>query len=137
MKIFYFSIECCRRTTRKSDRKNATKLYGSVADCVSINDGSRYPIDQLSFDLPPNCYMLNKERCHPTQKPVDLLEYLIKTYTNEGELVLDATMGSGSCGVAAVNTGRRFIGFELEKNFFEIAQRRIEEAIAKREQSLF
>ena len=81
--------------------------------------------------------MLNKERCHPTQKPVDLLEYLIKTYTNEGELVLDATMGSGSCGVAAVNTGRRFIGFELEKNFFEIAQRRINAAIAKREQSLF
>ena len=62
---------------------------------------------------------------------------LIKTYTNEGETVLDATMGSGSTSVAAANTGRKFIGFELEEKFFEIAQKRIAEAVAKREQSLF
>ena len=76
-------------------------------------------------------------RYHPQQKPVDLLEYLIRTYTNEGETVLDATMGSGSTGVAAVNTGRNFIGFETEEKFFDIARKRIDEAIALKAQSLF
>ena len=74
---------------------------------------------------------------HPQQKPVALLEYLIRTYTNEGELVLDATMGSGSTGVACVNTKRRFIGFEKEQHFFEIAQKRIDEALALKAQELF
>ena len=78
------------------------------------------------------------DKCvHPTQKPTDLLEYLIKTYTNEGELVLDATIGSGSTAVAAINTGRHFIGFETEKKFFDIANERIAEAQAKRAQLLF
>ena len=79
----------------------------------------------------------NEIKAHPTQKPVPLLEYLIKTYTNEGEVVLDATMGSGSTGVACVNTNRRFIGFELDEKFFNTAQRRIEEALAKKRQELF
>ena len=65
---------------------------------------------------------------HPTKKPVALLEYLIKTYTNEGETVLDFTMGSGSTGVACVNTNRNFIGIELDEEYFEIAKKRIEEA---------
>ena len=65
---------------------------------------------------------------HPTQKPVDLLEYLIKTYTNEGELVLDNCMGSGSTGVACQNTGRKFIGIELYDKYFEIAEKRIKES---------
>ena len=69
-----------------------------------------------------------KEKFHPTQKPVKLLEYLIKTYTNESELVLDFTMGSGSTGVACMNTNRQFIGIELDKNYFEIAEKRIKEA---------
>lgn len=68
------------------------------------------------------------KQVHPTQKPVDLLEYLIKTYTNENELVLDFTMGSGSTGVACMNTNRRFIGIELDENYFEIAKERIENA---------
>lgn len=62
---------------------------------------------------------------HPTQKPVSLMEYLIKTYTNEGETVLDFTMGSGTTGVACVNTGRNFIGIELDQKYFEIARSRI------------
>ena len=90
-----------------------------------------YPTTLLDFPLP------RFKNGHPQQKPVGLLEYLIKTYTNEGELILDATMGSGSTGVAAMNTGRRFIGFETEQKFFDIAQKRLDEAIAKREQSLF
>ena len=65
---------------------------------------------------------------HPTQKPVALMEYLIKTYTNEGETVLDFTMGSGTTGVACVNTGRDFIGIELDETYFGIAKDRIEEA---------
>lgn len=81
------------------------------------------------------------KRYHPTQKPVPLLEYLIKTYTNEGETVLDNCMGSGSCGVAAVNTGRRFIGIEKDVEYFEIAEKRInevkEQLLQKRKQLLF
>ena len=65
---------------------------------------------------------------HPTEKPITLLEYLIKTYTNEGETILDNCMGSGSTGVAAVNTGRSFIGIELDDHYFEVAKQRIEEA---------
>lgn len=64
---------------------------------------------------------------HPTQKPVALLEYLIKTYTNEGDTVLDNVMGSGSTGVACVNTKRNFIGIELDENYFNTAKKRIEE----------
>ena len=71
---------------------------------------------------------LRRNRLHPTQKPVDLLEYLIKTYTKEGEIVLDFTMGSGSTGVACINTNRKFIGIELDEKYFEIAKGRIEEA---------
>ena len=70
----------------------------------------------------------NKGKLHPTQKPVSLMEYLIKTYTNENEIVLDFTMGSGSCGVACINTNRKFIGIELDNNYFNIASKRIEEA---------
>lgn len=99
------------------------------------SDGKRYPLDVQKFKLPYAGG--NGDKSHPTQKPVDLLEYLIKTYTNEGETVLDATMGSGSTGVACMNTGRKFIGFETEKNFFEIAKKRIDKAIEDRELKLF
>lgn len=73
----------------------------------------------------------NTKRLHPTQKPVALLEWLVKTYTNRGETVLDNTMGSGSTGVACVNTGRRFIGMELNKEYFEIAKKRIEQCAGR------
>ena len=69
------------------------------------------------------------KQVHPTQKPTDLLEYLIKTYTNENEIVLDFTMGSGSTGVACMNTNRKFIGIELDENYFNIAKDRIENSI--------
>ena len=65
---------------------------------------------------------------HPTQKPVALLEYLIKTYTKEGETVLDFTMGSGSTGVACVNTNRNFIGIEIDEKYFNIAKERIDKS---------
>jgi site-specific DNA-methyltransferase (adenine-specific) len=65
---------------------------------------------------------------HPTQKPVSLYEYLIRTYTNEGDTVCDITMGSGTTGVACVQTGRHFIGIEIDKGYFDIAEKRIKEA---------
>lgn len=85
----------------------------------TISDGKRYPTNILDF-------IKDKDKLHPTQKPVALLEYLIKTYTDEGDLVLDNCMGSGSTGVAAKNTNRDFIGIELDENYFEIAKKRIE-----------
>ena len=77
-----------------------------------------------------------KNNFHPTQKPVALLDYLIKTYTNENEVVLDFTMGSGSTGVACINTNRKFIGIELDDKYFEIAENRIKESIDKKEELL-
>ena len=86
------------------------------------NEGTRCPRDVLRDLWQPYC---GGKMYHPTQKPVLLLEYLIKTYTNEGETVLDNCMGSGSTGVACVNTKRDFIGVELDENYFDIARRRI------------
>lgn len=74
-------------------------------------------------------YAKDTKKYHPTQKPVKLLEDLIKTFSNEGDIVCDLTMGSGSTGVAAMNTGRKFIGIEKDDHYFEIAQKRIEEAV--------
>lgn len=86
-------------------------------------DGKRCPLTVLSFSGEHN-----KGKQHPTQKPIDLLEWIIKTYTNAEETVLDNCMGVGSCGVACVNTNRDFIGIELDENYFNIAKKRIEEA---------
>ena len=88
---------------------------------ITESNGERYPIDIIEFK--------KDSGLHPTQKPVALLEYLIKTYTNEGETVLDNCMGSGSTGVACVNTNRNFIGYELDEKYFEIAEKRINEAM--------
>jgi site-specific DNA-methyltransferase (adenine-specific) len=81
-------------------------------------DGRRYPKTVLTFK--------REVGQHPTQKPTALLEWLIRTYSNAGQTVLDATMGSGSCGVAALNTGRRFIGIELDPDYYTTAQRRLQ-----------
>ena len=99
----------------KSSRPNQVgRVYESYTN---------FPNDILKFNS-----IFGRGALHPTQKPVALLEYLIKTYTNEDELVLDFTMGSGSTGVAALNTNRKFIGIELDENYFNIAKKRLEEA---------
>ena len=92
-------------------------------------DGRRNPIDVVKYGEATR--YTGKPSDHATQKPVGLCEYLIRTYTNEGELVLDACMGSGTTAVAAVNTNRHFIGFELHQPFIDIANRRITEAREK------
>ena len=92
-------------------------------------DTKKYPRSVLKYKRP-------HPPIHPTEKPVELLEWLIKTYTNENEIVLDNCMGSGSTGVACINTNRRFIGIELDENYFNIAKERIEEAVKKKEELL-
>jgi site-specific DNA-methyltransferase (adenine-specific) len=86
---------------------------------ITVNEGLRYPDNVLKFNT-------DKEKVHPTQKPILLLEYLIKTYTNQGDLILDNCMGSGSTGVACKALNRKFIGIELDEKYFEIAKQRIE-----------
>lgn len=93
---------------------------------------------QTKSGYPKSIIKFNRETgLHPTQKPVSLLEFLIKTHSNEGDMVLDNCMGSGSTGVACVNTGRNFIGIEKEETYFNIAQQRINEAININKQKLF
>lgn len=104
------------------NKKQSSVYHDSHDVDTESTDGKRNPLSILSFPRDGN-------RVHPTQKPVALLEYLIKTYTNEGETVLDNCMGSGSTGVACVNTNRRFIGIELDDKYFEIAKQRIDAAI--------
>lgn len=84
-----------------------------------------YPTSIIKFDIP-----MNDIRFHPTQKPVDLMEYLVRTYTNEGDTVLDNCMGSGTTGVACMNLKRNFIGIELEQAYFDIADERISSALS-------
>ena len=106
-------------------------VYGNMRRKRKPDDGTRNPISVIAYRVPvtpakTKQYEKNIDiRVHPTQKPVALLEYLIRTYTNEGETVLDFTMGSGSTGVACVNTNRNFIGIELDENYFKIAKERI------------
>jgi site-specific DNA-methyltransferase (adenine-specific) len=97
-----------------------TRIYGKKKN-PSVQTHTGYPKHLLEFD---NEVMWGK-RLHPTQKPVKLLEYLIKTYTHEGEKVLDNCMGSGSTGIACINTDRRFIGIEKDDSYYEIAKNRI------------
>lgn len=106
--------------TAKSGRQSSN--YGDQVSVKTVSEGQRFPIDILKFSKD------KKELYHPTQKPVSLLEYLIKTYTNEGDIVLDNCMGSGSTGVACVNLNRNFIGIELKQEYFDIANERINHA---------
>lgn len=107
---------------KKSYRRKElqTAVYGQMNSDYTYESTERYPrsIQVFSTDT-------QNSSLHPTQKPVALLEYLIRTYTNEGEIVLDNCMGSGSTGVACVNTGRNFIGMELDEKYFAVAQERI------------
>ena len=90
------------------------------------------PSDVLEFDVVPN----RSKKLHPIQKPVELLEYLIKTYTDEEMTVLDNCMGSGSTGIACINTNRNFIGIELDENYFNIANQRIKQTLEERDTSV-
>jgi site-specific DNA-methyltransferase (adenine-specific) len=105
-----------------SDTSKIGEVYGKAQSKHRDNpDGSRYPKTILKFK--------QEKGLHPTQKPVDLMEYLIKTYTNSGDTVLDNTMGSGTTGVAAIKCGREFIGIEMDSEYYKISKERIETTV--------
>lgn len=107
--------------TRESD---GSSCYGREERNYTYDSTDRYPVDVLQYSTGDKA-----KRLHPTQKPVDLLEYLVKTYTNPGETVLDNCMGAGSTGIACLNTGREFVGIELDPEYYQIAKERIEQHV--------
>lgn len=101
-------------------RGSESNNYGRQRSTTTINEGVRYPTSILKFNS-------DKGNVHPTQKPVKLLEYLILTYTQQGDIVLDNCMGSGSTAIACLNTHRHFIGYELTEKYYKLAMRRIKD----------
>jgi site-specific DNA-methyltransferase (adenine-specific) len=116
MRAGFKAYKISRRATKSENYSKCKKKS------TTISDGTRYPVTLLEFSKDTQ-----KLNLHPTQKPVALMEYLIKTYTNKGDTVLDFTMGSGTTGVACKNLNRDFIGIELDEKYFEIAKARINE----------
>ena len=104
--------------SRVNKRTNSTETVGGHG-LSNVSEYTNYPTDVLEF--------IGERGLHPTQKPVALMEYLIRTYTNAGETVLDFTMGSGTTGVACKNLGRKFIGIEMDEDYFKVAEKRINE----------
>jgi DNA modification methylase len=105
------------------NKKLQNNNYGKYTLKETNFDGEKYPVSIVEFMKPHP-----SKAVHPTQKPVELLEYLIKTYTNENDIVLDNCMGSGSTGIACRNLNRNFIGIELDKKYFDVATERINKA---------
>jgi len=126
-----------RTTEVKSGNKHNSKTenYGKQRELYQDNQSDFISPDTVIKGI--DCVHNSSGKTHPTQKPVALMEYLIRTYTHEGETVLDFTCGSGTTGVACVNLGREFIGIEMDKDYFQIAEKRIKEAQDKRESQLF
>ena len=123
-------VERDKKNIRHTKRKNGTgniEVYG-LSKNIDFNGSRKYAYPKNIITYNKRSKELHPSKIvHPTQKPLALMEYLIKTYTNENETVLDFTMGSGSTGVACVNTKRNFIGIEKDEKYFEIAKKRIEE----------
>ena len=117
-----------KRTVRNSTA-GSTHPYVPRPTAKNNESGERYPISILQFPRDAHC---DKEAHHPTAKPVRLLEWLIRTYTNEGDRVLDFCAGSGSTGVACINTNRRYCLIEKERRFFDMSVRRLAEAEDKK-----
>jgi site-specific DNA-methyltransferase (adenine-specific) len=113
----------------QSEKSTIGEVYGSLKSVHRNNpDGTRYPKSVLRFK--------QEKGLHPTQKPVELMEYLIKTFSNEGDTILDNTMGSGSTGVACINTNRKFIGMEEDKAHFMTAQKRLNDTLIRSEMDI-
>ena len=108
-----------RKITRKCD-----SIYGGINDCVTTSDGWQHPTDVVYCELDRHLY----QRAHPCQKPVALMTYLVRTFTNEGDLVIDPFMGSGTTAEACLLTGRRFVGTEKNADFYETAVERLQRA---------
>jgi DNA modification methylase len=123
-------------TEKKGDIFSGIKSNSFFKTTTNKPGDARYPSNIIRIEKQAS-ECCNAKAVHPTQKPVELMEYLIKTYTQEGETVLDFTMGSGSTGVACVNLGRNFIGIEKDPQYFEIAKERIAEAERRKNNEFF
>ena len=108
--------------TTKRNALNVKGSYNIITGILSFSNGAK---------------KTNGEKIHPTQKPIELIEKFIRDSTDSGDTVLDSFAGSGTTGVACINTGRRFIGIELDDNYFAIAKQRIEKALTEKQQNLF
>jgi DNA modification methylase len=129
-KICVFYSKQCVYNPQNLIKINKENKRGSMGK--NLTKGTKNKYIQTHTNYPRRILEYSKDgNLHSTQKPVLLMEYLIKTYSNENETVLDFTMGSGTTGVACVNTNRNFIGFELDNNYFEIASKRINNTIVK------
>ena len=127
--------KCSRRTgTGISSSGRSSDNYGKIG--VKQTEDGKYEQTQTGYQRSVLKIPSEGKTVHPTQKPVALMEYLIRTYTNDGETVLDNCMGSGTTGVACANTGRKFIGIERDEGYFKIAQDRIRAAIDAKKQQL-
>lgn len=123
----YYPVMTQGKPYKTTSVGNNSSIYGQQAQrTITVNEGLYYPKNIISIK---GDMRGTEGRIHPTQKPIALLEYLIKTYTLESETVLDFTMGSGSTGVAAKNLNRKFIGIELDEKYFQIAQQRINQTL--------
>jgi len=118
-----------RKVSKAEHKINCVKTtnYGDH-NLTSYDSTERYPRDVIKFKTDKQT-----STHHPTQKPLESCEYIVKTYTNENDIILDNTMGSGTTGVACINTNRKFIGIELDQGYFNIAKERIETQISRKE----
>jgi len=126
-KVNYYPVMRKGKMRKRGGAKAKSRVVGSgLKDGYENYSDLYYPINIIELANP----RINK--LHPTQKPVELFEYLIKTYTNEGEIVLDNCIGSGTTAIACINTNRNFIGFEIDKHYCDIANERIRKALAEK-----
>lgn len=119
MRLGYKPYKCVSGAQREDTAMVRGVCKAQDGGTLTISDGSRFPINLIQFNR-------DKERLHPTQKPIELIQYLIRTYTNEGDTVLDSCCGSGTTAIAAIREKRNFICIEKDPNFYEVAKKRIE-----------
>jgi site-specific DNA-methyltransferase (adenine-specific) len=117
---YYPQMESGKPYTQKSGRPSLNYDAANCHQVITENKGERYPTSVLKFNR-------DKTKIHPTQKPVDLVAYLVRTYTNPNDVILDNCMGSGTTAIACIKERRHFIGFELNKDFYDKACRRIKD----------
>lgn len=123
-----------KRTNKIGENARFSDTQGSAVKPLEYHDdGTRFPLQIIECSRDS----MYDTKYHPTQKPVSLMETLVKTYTNEGDTVLDFTMGSGSTGVACVNTNRNFIGIELDEKYYKIAEERINKVVEENSSKLW
>ena len=119
------TLKVIEKTKTNKTGNTWRSAMGYKSEHNQLNSGTEYVQKFTNYPTTILEYAREKEQIHPTQKPTDLLEFLIKTYTNENDVVLDNCMGSGSTGVACINTNRRFIGIEKERYYYDLARSRI------------